>query len=220
MASLEATLQTKPLTREEKQLGRRLTQLLRHGKPRRLPFRQDGFVQLTAVRTVPGFDSLDHTLAQAIVAEDNKQRFSLHMEQAGDWWIRANQGHTIKGLDDEQLLTRVTDASQIPMIVHGTYFTAWPHIRTNGLSRMKRNHVHFASGLPEDSGVISGMRTSAQVLVYINGAKAMAHGVQFFTSTNGVILSPGLGTNGIVAPELFSQVVDAQTGRVLFSETK
>lgn len=38
---------------------------------------------------------------------------------------------------------------------------------------MKRQHIHFSKGLPGESGVISGMRKSSQVLIYINAKKAM-----------------------------------------------
>jgi hypothetical protein len=41
--------------------------------------------------------------------------------------------------------------------VHGTYTKLMDQIWEQGLKRMKRNHIHFATGLPEDDGVISGM---------------------------------------------------------------
>jgi len=60
-------------------------------------------------------------------------------------------------------------------VIHGTYYRFWNAIKSNGLSRMRRNHIHFATGLPGDSQVISGMRQSAQVLIYIDVRKAI-HG--------------------------------------------
>ena len=38
---------------------------------------------------------------------------------------------------------------------------------------MNRTHIHFAPGLPKESGVISGMRASAQVYIYIDMEKAL-----------------------------------------------
>lgn len=40
--------------------------------------------------------------------------------------------------------------------VHGSYLRNWGSIQQLGLSRMKRTHIHLASGLPEEGGVISG----------------------------------------------------------------
>lgn len=76
---------------------------------------------------------------------------------------------------------------------------------------MGRNHIHFATGppleyvlaahsgdsaqgkpKPDDSRVISGMRRDAQVLIYIDVRKALAAGVPFWRSENGVILSEGV----------------------------
>ena len=47
---------------------------------------------------------------------------------------------------------------------------------------MKRNHIHFAAGELGTDGVISGMRSSAQVYIYIDVHKAMENGIQFFRS--------------------------------------
>lgn len=128
---------------------------------------------------------------RTVVAENNKQRFSLipttaappatsassptpqpnlpsddaatvsNAEAAADaqefdeddpanYLIRANQGHSI-AVDSEGLLEPITaDTTKLPeMVVHGTTHAAWPLIlRSGGLKRMTRNHVHFASGLP------------------------------------------------------------------------
>lgn len=37
-----------------------------------------------------------------------------------------------------------------------------------GLSRMKRNHIHFATGLPGESGVISGALCEEVALRWLN----------------------------------------------------
>ena len=54
-----------------------------------------------------------------------------------------------------------------------------------------------------DEKVISGARASTDVLVFINVPLAMSDGIQFFTSTNGVILTRGLGGSGILSPKYF-----------------
>jgi len=93
--------------------------------------------------------------------------------------------------------------------VHGTYFAAWKTIKTDGLSRMTRNHIHFAIGEIGADGVISGMRSSAQVLIYLDVQKALDDGVPLFVSSNSVVLSPGVGDRGVIGPEYFLAVVKA-----------
>ena len=77
---------------------------------------------------------------------------------------------------------------------------------------MARNHVHFAAGLPESDGVISGMRATSevkrspfyppffailtphsceQVAIHLDVAAALRAGIRLYRSTNGVLLSPG-----------------------------
>lgn len=76
-----------------------------------------------------------------------------------------------------------------------------------GLSKMKRNHIHLAQGVPGE-GVISGMRTSSQVLIFINLQKALDAGIKFFLSNNGVILTEG-DDEGFLRPEFFERVENA-----------
>ena len=134
-----------------------------------------------------------------------KQRFSTRGEGQG-MEIRANQGHSVCNISNSWLLTRITEP--LPVCVHGTTLEAWNLIKNTGLSRMSRQHIHMASGIPGDNQVISGMRSTSQVVIYIDMTKAMCDGIPFYMSSNGVILSPGP-----IPIEYFSSVVDRMTGR-------
>ena len=82
------------------------------------------------------------------------------------WEIRANQGHTMRGvIQDARLLKRVQDPSECQDCVHGTSRIAWSkYISCQGLSRMTRNHIHMALKPPgPGGGVISGARETSQV---------------------------------------------------------
>jgi 2'-phosphotransferase len=136
-----------------------------------------------------------------IVDTNNKKRFELENRSDG-WYIRAVQGHTIQGIDPD--LQLVTDANEIPIVVHGTNIKAYESIEKTGLNRMERNHIHFAHGTLDDKSVISGMRKTAKVMIYIDVPKAMAAGIKFYKSSNGVILSEGI--NGVINSSFFCNV--------------
>ena len=150
-----------------------------------------------------------------------------------DYLIRANQGHSI-AVESDGLLTPVSESDIPEIVVHGTTHGAWPLIvATGGLKRMTRTHVHFASGLPAGfeslSGkpdetlsvstvgdgtekktaapVISGMRNSSSLLVFLDIRKAMAAGLKFWKSENGVILSEG-DEEGVISLQFFKRVED------------
>ncbi|XP_078350271.1 tRNA 2'-phosphotransferase 1-like isoform X3 [Oculina patagonica] len=83
-----------------------------------------------------------------------------------------------------------------------------------GLSRMSRNHIHFAPGEPGEEGVISGMRSSCEILVFINLRKALGDGFKFYRSSNNVILCPG-NEQGFLPPEYFERVVQTRPRKEL-----
>jgi len=126
----------------------------------------------------------------AVVYFDEKERYTMVREFDGELLIRANQGHTMKVVEDDLLLETVTDVSQISECVHGTYLVHWPFIKRQGLSKVARNHIHLANGLPED-GKIRGMRSTAELFVYVNVARAMDDGIVFYKSKNEVVLTQG-----------------------------
>ena len=152
---------------------------------------------------------------RAVVENNDKQRLALGTDESGRPTIRANQGHTVKVVDSAALLTRVTDAAQCGACVHGTTRAAWRLIRTSGLCRMARNHVHMALGTPEDGGVISGARATSQVFVFLDARKMLAHGLPVWLSANKVVLCAGEGERGVIAPAFFDRAVDANTGEEL-----
>ena len=80
---------------------------------------------------------------------------------------------------------------------------------------MSRNHMHLAIGLP-GNGVISGMRTSCEVVVEINMVKAIygEHKIPFFMSENKVILTEGLA-DGSIPVDCLRMVFNFKTKEIL-----
>jgi 2'-phosphotransferase len=102
------------------------------------------------------------------------------------------------------------EVAALPTVVHGTFRDLFEKfIRVQGLKRMSRNHIHFAAGLPKDGSVISGMRKSCDVYIFIDTKKCAKDNIQFFRSDNGVILCAGIGDEGVLPTTYFSNVTDA-----------
>ncbi|GLB43349.1 putative RNA 2'-phosphotransferase, Tpt1 / KptA family protein [Lyophyllum shimeji] len=192
-------------------LSKTLSWLLRHGaQSEGLPMRPDGYVNVVHLLANPKIKSqaLELEGLKEIVKADLKQRYDLMQDAEDVWWIRANQGHSIKSvkLDLKPILT----VSDLPtgVAVHGTTKQAWEQISKEGLSKMKRNHIHLAQGVPGNN-VISGMRNSSQILIWIDVQKAIDAGIKFHVSDNGVVLTEG-NEAGMVPCEFFQRVEDAK----------
>ncbi|KAJ7173551.1 phosphotransferase KptA/Tpt1 [Mycena filopes] len=196
-------------------MSRELSYLLRHGaKSAGLPIRSDGYVNVDVLLRHRSLRGLDFATLESIVSQDRKSRYHLSNEGGtadnNSWWIRANQGHSMSDITVE--LRRITSASEIPMAVHGTSMAAWKVISQHGLSRMSRNHIHLAQGFVGNGGVISGMRSSSQVLIFIDVARALEAEIPFYLSSNGVVLTPG-NDSGYLDPQFFSQVERVSDGQ-------
>ncbi|KAL3872703.1 hypothetical protein ACJMK2_035910 [Sinanodonta woodiana] len=196
-------------------LSKTLSFLLRHGAEKmKFKLMPGGFLYvdeiLKKMKKLEGYTVED---VQRIVAQNDKQRFALQKEDGTNRLkIRANQGHTVEVENLE--LTPITSADQVPMVLHGTYFDAWNSIKKQGLCRFKRNHIHFAAGEPGENGVISGMRSSCEVLIYIDLEKALKDGLKFYLSANRVILSPG-NEEGYIYPCYFKVVLKRHPYHIL-----
>ncbi|XP_017578214.1 tRNA 2'-phosphotransferase 1 isoform X1 [Pygocentrus nattereri] len=186
-------------------LSKSLSYALRHGASKMgLHMSSDGFIFVDELLAHPQFSSFSLEDLERVVAMNDKQRFKLqnHPEN-GRLQIRANQGHTVQ-VEDLELRAVVPDASDCPQeAVHGSYMRHWASIRSKGLSRMNRTHIHLAPGLPGESQVISGMRQNCDLAVYVDVPKALSDGIKFYWSENGVLLTPG-DADGLLAPQYFS----------------
>ncbi|XP_016431735.1 tRNA 2'-phosphotransferase 1 isoform X2 [Sinocyclocheilus rhinocerous] len=168
-------------------LSKSLSYALRHGANKTgLQMNSDGFVFVEELLAHQQFRSFSLEDVERVVATNDKQRFKLcnHPED-GRLQIRANQGHSVKVTDLELRAVALDDPDYPREAVHGSYMKHWPSIRSQGISRMNRTHIHLAPGLPGEGGVISD-------------------GIQFFWSENGVLLTPA-DAAGMLAPCYFSR---------------
>ena len=96
---------------------------------------------------------------------------------------------------------------------------------------MRRNHIHFATGLPEkmptlnndfqslskpkterEDGVISGMRFDSTITIWVDVKKSLEGGVKWWRSENGVILTEGIGEPKVLGFEWFKWVEKRKVG--------
>ncbi|XP_072614399.1 tRNA 2'-phosphotransferase 1 isoform X4 [Vulpes vulpes] len=171
------------------QLSKALSYALRHGALKLgLPMRADGFVPLDTLLQLPQFHSFSAEDVQRVVDTNRKQRFAL---QPGDPstgpLIRANQGHSLQ-VPELELMPLETPQALPPMLVHGTFWQHWPSI------------------------LLKGMRPNCEVAVLIDGPLALADGIPFFRSANGVILTPG-NADGFLLPKYFKEALQLRPSR-------
>ena len=112
-----------------------------------------------------------------LVTGSDKQRFAFDADGSR---IRAQQGHSVEV--DLQLTPAVPPA----VLYHGTAPAALPAIRSEGLQKMNRHHVHLSPD--EETARRVGARRGAPMLLAVDAAALHAAGGVFFQSGNGVWL--------------------------------
>jgi putative RNA 2'-phosphotransferase len=124
-----------------------------------------------------------------LVSTNDKQRFALSPDGTR---IRANQGHSVS--------VRLEHQPREPpdLLFHGTVARALPSIRTAGLLRGRRHHVHL-SGSRELAAIVGGRRGPPVVLEVLAG-RMHAAGHVFLLSPNGVWLTDRVPAAFLVLP--------------------
>lgn len=207
-------------------ISKKLSWILRHkAKDIGLHMRNDGYVEINALLNTKHLQSMNVKFEdiEECVKNDSKQRYSMkQMSEKNNisnkqWFIRANQGHSLSFVNPNLLLTEISIANNNYQsfvqnsVCHGTYFHAWKCIQIQGLSKMKRNMIHFAPGdSMKGKNVISGMRSNCEILIYINLRKCLEDGILFYISDNNVILSNGI--DGILPTKYFEKVTRFEKG--------
>ncbi|KAF9437136.1 tRNA 2'-phosphotransferase 1 [Entomortierella beljakovae] len=197
------------------QLSKSLSWLLRHNAEKQgIEIRPDGYVKISDILGHSRFRQFTLVDINRVVSTNDKQRFQLLVETTGQTYIRAVQGHSLTNVDDLGY-EDITDSSQLPCALHGTLQSKWDLIQMNGLSKMTRNHIHMATGLPGDNEVISGMRKGCNLYIYVDVSKALADGIKFYRTSNNVILSDGKNGDGVIPAEYFMSVVTS-SGKTIY----
>lgn len=110
-------------------ISKKLAFILRHGAEREgIEIGSDGFVLLDDLLSRKDFSGISVEDVERIVRDNDKKRFELETRfdetiKVNIRYIRAAQGHTIKAVSDEDLLTKISEdvAATLSVVVHGTF---------------------------------------------------------------------------------------------------
>jgi len=125
-------------------ISKQMTFILRHkAKDFGLNIEPSGFVKLDELLNIQMLKSHKLTLdmVKEIVEKDSKQRFSL--ENRPPYYIRANQGHSMQAVKNEECLETLNNYADFQCVVHGTNSEAWEKIKLSGLHKMGRNCIRI-----------------------------------------------------------------------------
>ena len=175
-----------------KQASKFLSYVLRH-EPDAIGLRLDAqgwasiedLITLTQGREVP----LSRELIEAVVATNDKQRFSI---SADGMCIRANQGHSF-AVDLGLQPVRPPET-----LFHGTATRFLESIRSAGLQPQERQHVHLSPDAETATRV--GQRHGKPVVLQVRAAALFDAGTPFYLSENGVWLTPAVPLDYLIFP--------------------
>jgi putative RNA 2'-phosphotransferase len=115
---------------------------------------------------------------EQLVASSDKQRFAFSPDGS---LIRANQGHSVR----VDLGYRA--ATPPNLLFHGTVEHFVPAIRTQGLLKGQRHHVHLSA--TRELATVVARRRGAPVIAVVAASAMVEAGHTFFCSANGVWLT-------------------------------
>lgn len=199
-------------------LSKTLSWILRHAAVKlKLDISSDGYVKIDDLLKLSQLKGYDIDDVFDVVEDNAKKRFAIKKEN-NTYYIRANQGHSNKvasRIKQEELLQKLDDP--LDLVVHGTTYEAYEKISKSGLKKMGRSHIHFAisTDFTEGNKQQSGIRSNCELIIYLDMEKAMNDGIEFFMSQNKVVLSPGIGNEGLIPKEYFLKVVDRKTNKII-----
>lgn len=123
--------------------------------------------------------NLSIDVLREVVANNDKKRFSFNEDET---MIRANQGHSLKTIDLE------LKAIQPPeFLYHGTVPKFISSIKSGGLKKMSRQHVHLSQDLQTATKV--GSRRGVPIILTVRSGEMNTKGFEFYQSKNGVWLT-------------------------------
>lgn len=160
-------------------IGKYIAKLLRHD-PEELDMDSNGWVSVKSLLNKLKISKHD---LDYIVSSDDKQRYDYNGNHTK---IRANQGHSIKGID-----LNLTPEEPPEFLYHGTPYRNVSSILKEGLKKGKRNHIHLSKDIETATDV--GLRYCKKegetpYIFKIPTRRMYEDGVEFYVSKNGVWL--------------------------------
>lgn len=132
------------------------------------------------------FEPLTKEILDEVVDTNEKKRF----EYSDDGWkIRARQGHSV------EVDLKYASTTPPEFLYHGTAKRFLPSIRSKGIGRQKRHHVHLSDNF--DTAVSVGKRHGEPHVLRIDSKKMFDNGFDFFKTDNGVWLVDDVPTTYI-----------------------
>lgn len=132
---------------------------------------------------------LDLPTLQLLVNTNEKKRFEFNADGSR---IRASQGHSV------EVDLGYTPQAPPPVLYHGTVDAFLDPIRTQGLAKGERHHVHLSAD-PSVARIV-GTRRGKPVVLTVQAGSMHAAGHTFYLSTNGVWLVDSVPSNFIDFP--------------------
>ncbi|XP_046384524.1 tRNA 2'-phosphotransferase 1-like isoform X3 [Ischnura elegans] len=153
-------------------LSKALSWLLRHGALReQMSISDEGYISVNSILNHKSFRRYSLVDIQRVVENQDKQRLSLRRNPvSNELEIKANHGHSFNVQNLQLVPLEITEST---VVVHGTFLKSWDKIKKEGLSRMKRTHIHFACGAPGDPSFERGIRSDCNVLIFMNVQKLL-----------------------------------------------
>ncbi|PQJ79023.1 RNA 2'-phosphotransferase [Polaribacter porphyrae] len=163
----------------KKQISKFLSLILRH-QPEKIGLQLDenGWALINDILDKSNLKFTFVELEEIVVTND-KQRFSFNADKTK---IRANQGHSLKTVDLDL-------KAQVPpeFLFHGTVERFIGLIKSNGLQKMKRQHVHLSAN--KGTAIKVGSRRGKPIILTIKALEMQRKGYKFYKSENGVWLT-------------------------------
>ena len=163
-------------------LSRFISFVLRH-KPSAIDLEIDsqGYVEVS--KLIRGMSKVGHIIdlptLERIVDEDDKNRYSFSRDGSK---IRANQGHSIRGLNLDLILV-----DNIDKLYHGTANHNVCDILAQGIKPMQREYVHLTDDI--EVAVAVGKRYGDAIVLEVDTKAMIRDGLNIYKSTNGVFLT-------------------------------
>ena len=130
-------------------------------------------------------------LLHDVVATNDKKRFALSDDGLR---IRASQGHSVGGVD-----LKLEEQKPPETLYHGTVAAFIESIRSTGLEKRSRNHVHLSAD--EATATKVGSRRGKPIILCVDAAAMHQAGHCFFLSANGVWLVDAVPTSFLSIPD-------------------